>query len=94
MPAIIPGDKKKHVVVGAAIAILVFVSANAFWPGNLWLPIALAIGSTTIIGFGFELFSFITGRGHAEIMDAIATVAGGALGVIAVLIFYWTIELF
>ncbi len=78
----IEGDKQKHIIVGALIAAVTYASAVIFWPGHIWLPVVLAIGATTLIGFGFELFSLITRIGHAEWMDGIATVAGGVIGVV------------
>ncbi len=90
----IAGDKQKHIIVGAIIAALVFVTANAFWPGELWLHVALAMGITTIIGFGFELFSFLTRVGHSEWMDGVATVAGGVIGVLTGGVVKWIIQLF
>ena len=38
-----------------------------------------------IISYGFELFSLITKKGHYEILDAIAGVAGGIAGMALVL---------
>ncbi len=39
------------------------------------------------ISYGFELFSLITKRGHYEILDAVAGIAGGIVGMTIILLF-------
>lgn len=90
----IPGDKQKHIIVGAIIAVLVYGLSTVLWPAQQWLHVSLAMGITTVIGFGFELFSYITRMGHAEWMDGVATVAGGVAGVCAGGVVHAIISLF
>ena len=33
------------------------------------------------ISYGFELYSKVTGRGHYEIADAVASIIGGIIGI-------------
>ena len=40
----------------------------------------------SIISYGFELYSKYTGHGHYELMDAVASIVGGVLGMLAVLV--------
>lgn len=77
----IPPDKWKHIIVGFSLGIVGMAATSWVYPGSFWLPIVLCLGGITLIGFGFEAYSKITGYGHAELMDALATVAGGIIGV-------------
>ena len=90
----IPQDKKKHIKAGAQIAILFTWIGYFFWP-HQWIFVAgLSLGITFLAGFGFELFSYVTGIGHAELMDAIVTGLGGVVGMVIALFIYWLICLF
>lgn len=79
-------DKWKHFYVG----ILMGVSMQAFFkwllPGHLVLSTILAFVIVVAVSYGFELFSKFTGKGHYEMMDAVAAVIGGILGMGAVLL--------
>jgi len=77
-------DKWKHFYVG-------FLMSHIFQAGlqlvgsldfvnALWLNMLLV----NIVGFGFELFSFVTKKGHAEIKDALATLSGGVASVLVI----------
>jgi hypothetical protein len=73
-------DKWRHIIAGFAIG-LVLPMAGFFLFG---LPPAsnyfLSFFGLLFISYGFEIFSFVTGKGHYEMMDAIVTVAGGLPG--------------
>jgi glycopeptide antibiotics resistance protein len=45
------------------------------------LTILLSLFFSIAIGYGFELFSKFTGKGHYDIMDAVAAVVGAVLGI-------------
>jgi len=62
-----PTDKLLHLLVGIAIA-------AALYPFGL-IPAMLAV---TIAAVGKELYDS-TGSGHVEVLDAVATLAGGAV---------------
>jgi hypothetical protein len=47
---------------------------------HILLGIIISFIIIIIISYGFELFSLITGKGHYEIMDAVAAIIGGVLG--------------
>jgi hypothetical protein len=68
-----PTDKLLHILVGIAIAAILY-------PFGI-LPAMLAI---CIAAIGKELYDR-TGRGTPELLDAVATVAGG----VALLAWYW-----
>lgn len=73
-------DKWKHFFVGLAMGLL--FQAFAWWiiPAHIFISIILVLLLIIAISYGFELFSKFTGRGHYEVMDAVAAVAGGILG--------------
>ena len=83
----IASDKWKHIYVGTFLGLL--------FQGILWwlMPTHPILGSlinlflVIAIAYGFELFSLITGIGVYELMDAIASTAGGLLGLLLVLMF-------
>lgn len=65
-----PTDKILHLLAGIAIATLVYPF------GILW-----AIAAVFIAAIGKETYDS-TGRGHVELLNAVATVAGWAGGVV------------
>lgn len=72
-------DKWKHFWVGIAMGLVlqtffIYVIADPFW------SVGITIAIVVIIAYGFELFSKITGKGHHEILDAVATIIGGIIG--------------
>lgn len=81
-------DKLKHIAAGVIFGIVFPLIGSYIFPEHLWANLLISFGIVVQIGFGFELFSMITGRGHAEINDALATTAGGAIGVILYLAGY------
>lgn len=74
-------DKWKHIIVGLVLGIAFPALVSWILPGSLLMPVLLSFAAIGFIGFGFELFSKITGYGHAEVMDAVATLAGGVIGI-------------
>jgi glycopeptide antibiotics resistance protein len=83
-------DKKKHFFVGIPLGIFLQVFAQWLYPFqsvNAWLVSFVLL---VIICYGFELFSLITGKGHYEIMDAVAGILGGVLG----MAFWWGVGMF
>ncbi|UCJ05782.1 hypothetical protein KTO58_19095 [Chitinophaga pendula] len=73
-------DKWKHFYVGIVMgAVLQGISWYLFPLAPLTATLA-ALGVVIAISYGFELFSLITGMGHYDVMDAVASVIGGVLG--------------
>ena len=70
----IPKDKLLHFVAGSICSAVVYLIS-----GNL----TLAIGASVAIGIAKEVYDS-RGHGTVEMLDAVATVAGGAVGVILV----------
>lgn len=42
--------------------------------------ILVVLAIVVLISYGFELFSLISGRGHHDIKDAVASIIGGVVG--------------
>lgn len=77
-------DKWKHLWVGAALGLIFQAIGDWLLPGHV--P-AVAVGnvlSVFIIAYGFELYSKFTGHGHYEVLDAVASVIGGVVGMVVV----------
>jgi len=77
----IPADKWKHIIVGAILGIGFPIGFRYFFAENLLWAFAGSLLAIAIIGYGFEIFSLVTGLGHYDVMDAVATVAGGIGGI-------------
>ena len=74
-------DKWKHFYVGILIGLV--LQSIAFWllPQYL-IGASIAVFTVVVaISYGFELYSKISGRGHYEIADAIASIIGGIIGI-------------
>lgn len=73
-------DKWKHFFVGIAMGAV--LQGIAWWtlPGHAVMAILLTLIVVIAISYGFELYSKFTGHGHYEVMDAVASVIGGLLG--------------
>jgi VanZ like family. len=83
----IASDKWKHIYVGTFLGLLF---QGIFWwlmPNHPILGSIINLLLVIAIAYGFELFSLITAIGVYELMDAIASTAGGLLGLLLVLMF-------
>jgi glycopeptide antibiotics resistance protein len=83
----IASDKWKHIYVGTFLGLLF---QGIFWwlmPAHPVLGSLINLFLVIAISYGFELFSLITSIGIYELMDAIASTAGGLLGLLLVLMF-------
>lgn len=79
-------DKWKHIFVGVAMGIcfpLVFTWALATPP---LISAGISFSLVVLIGFAFEFYSGITGHGHYDPMDGVATVVGGVLALVGYLL--------
>jgi hypothetical protein len=79
-------DKWKHFYVGIAMGAVLQEFFSYLLHGHHGLALLLAFIFSIVIGYGFELFSKFTGKGHYEVMDAVAAVIGAALGIGAVVL--------
>jgi glycopeptide antibiotics resistance protein len=85
----IPRDKWKHFIVGIGMG--VFLQGLFFHALHLSIATASiwSISLSIVISYGFELFSLITGKGHYEVLDAVAGVLGAAIGMAVVTLIYF-----
>jgi hypothetical protein len=83
-------DKWKHFWVGMVMGIVLQALGLRFLPGIV-LATSIAFGLVVVVSYGFELYSKFSGHGHHEIMDALAAIVGGILGMAMALIFQWQV---
>ena len=81
-------DKLKHFLVGIPLGLFLQIFAVFFLPGEPGWAYTICFIILVAICYGFELFSKISGKGHADNLDAIAGIIGGVIGIS--LYFIWT----
>lgn len=79
-------DKKKHFWVGMLMGAIFHILVIFFLSQNFWLSILITFILIVALCYGFELFSLITKLGHYEVMDAIAGIIGGVIGMGVILL--------
>ena len=77
-------DKWKHFFVGILMGLVLQAMGYALLAGHAYWASTISLGIVICISYGWELLSKITGKGHYEIMDAVASVIGGLLGMGAI----------
>ena len=84
-------DKWRHFFVGIAMG--AFLQFMAIWmlADNWALATLITLLLVIIISYGFELFSKFTRIGYYELLDALFSIAGGVLGMGAILALKFTI---
>lgn len=88
MASKIAPDKWKHFYAGIAMGLVLQGFANFLLGDRLQMAIAITFVLVLLISYGFELFSKITGLGHYDFMDAVASVIGGVLGMGIILLVF------
>ena len=76
----IEADKWKHFYAGIILGAVLLAFLLFLLDGSLITGILLSFALVIAISYGFELFSKITGMGHHDVMDAIASIIGGVVG--------------
>ncbi|MGN6436398.1 MAG: hypothetical protein ACTHMM_07680 [Agriterribacter sp.] len=79
-------DKWKHFIVGIPMGSVLQIVCDWLMESQTNAIIAASV-IVVAISYGFELFSKITGIGHYDFWDAVASAIGGMLGIGLVLIF-------
>jgi glycopeptide antibiotics resistance protein len=80
-------DKWSHFLVGIGMGLflqfffLYLLNYSMFFASLLSFLVAVAIS------YGFEFYSLVSGKGHYEIMDALASVLGSMIGIAIVYLF-------
>jgi VanZ family protein len=73
-------DKWKHFWVGVVMGLLFQAVGMYLLPMHLYVATAISFIIVVAISYGFELYSKYTGHGHYEVLDAVAAIIGGVLG--------------
>jgi VanZ family protein len=81
-------DKRKHFLVGIVMGAVLQTFFLFFLPHHLWYATVLSVVFSFAIAYVFELYSKFTGRGHYELMDAIAALIGALPGIAFVVLLY------
>lgn len=79
-------DKWRHFYAGIIIGAVLQGACMYVMPSHIKLATLFTFLLLAAISYGFELFSKITGKGYYEIMDAVATVIGGLVGMTALIL--------
>ncbi|MEO6490133.1 MAG: hypothetical protein ABIO04_09360 [Ferruginibacter sp.] len=74
-------DKWKHFFVGIILGSVLYLISIYLVNAQPYLAGLVSVLTLVMICYGFELFSKFTGKGHYEMMDAIAGVLGGLIGI-------------
>lgn len=82
----IAADKWKHFWVGIPLGAVLQVAAFYFFTETYAAVLAASV-LLIMICYGFELFSKITKLGHHDLIDAVAGILGGAIGVGVIVLF-------
>ena len=80
-------DKWKHFYVGIALGMIMQFLVFYLFNMQPLFSCMLTFAALLVICYGFELYSLLTGKGHYEIMDAIAGILGGSLGIALISLF-------
>ncbi|OQP67265.1 hypothetical protein A3860_02600 [Niastella vici] len=73
-------DKWKHFYAGTLLGVIFQIIDIWLFPNQPFLSTIITLVIVIIISYGFELFSKITGFGIYDIMDAVASIIGGIVG--------------
>ena len=80
-------DKWKHFYVGIIMGIVLQAFLFFLLRDDKLIAGIIAFVLVVIISYGFELFSKYSGLGHYDIVDAIAGIVGGVVGMMIVFAF-------
>ncbi|HYE53631.1 MAG TPA: hypothetical protein VD996_02270 [Chitinophagaceae bacterium] len=79
-------DKWKHFYAGIFMGLVLQGAGWWLLPEQVLLASVLAFVVVVAVSYGFELFSKITGIGHYDFMDAVASAIGGVVGMAVILL--------
>jgi hypothetical protein len=85
-------DKWKHFYVGIAMGAVLQALSVYLLPDYPVAGTIAVLVAVIAISYGFELVSLVTGKGHHDVMDAIASILGGIVGMgltIALILLTW-----
>lgn len=73
-------DKWKHFYAGIILGAFLQAVFMFLFDTGILASLLIVFLIVVAISYGFELFSKVTGMGHHDVMDAIASIIGGILG--------------
>lgn len=79
-------DKWRHFYAGIVMGAGLQAVAIWIWSPMLLVPAIFVSVIVIAVSYGFELFSKITGKGIYDFWDAVASIIGGAVGMIMIII--------
>ena len=85
-------DKWKHFWVGITMGMVLQATSMYLLPAHLYVATIISLFIVVAISYGFELYSKFTGHGHYEVMDAVAAIIGGVLGMGAVVVMEFVVR--
>ena len=80
-------DKWKHFFVGILMGVILQIFIWYLMPQHYGTAILISSILVVAISYGFELFSLVTKKGHYDILDAVAGIIGGVIGMGMILLF-------
>jgi glycopeptide antibiotics resistance protein len=80
-------DKWKHFFVGLLMGATLQIVMWFLMPQHFQTGILISFILVVAVSYGFELFSLITQKGHYDILDAVAGILGGVIGMGTILLF-------
>lgn len=80
-------DKWRHFFVGIAMGAVLQAFLLFLLPAHPFLATLVAFVLVLFISYGFELASKLTRRGIYDVMDAVASVIGGVIGMAVFILF-------
>ena len=84
-------DKWKHFYVGILMGGILQIASFWLLQNQPVLSTSIAFIIVIAVSYGFELFSKITGMGHYDFMDAVASTIGGVAGMGIVWVIVWAL---
>jgi len=82
-------DKWRHFYAGIPMGIVFQMLAKWLYHPPLSHAVFAAITAVIAVSYGFELFSKLSRLGIYDFMDAVASIIGGVVGMLVVLIIMW-----
>ena len=80
-------DKWKHFFVGIILGGVLQAFVLFLLPDHPAIATTIAFFTVAGIAYGFELFSLFSGHGHYDVLDAVASIVGGILGMAVAFLF-------
>lgn len=90
MKSITP-DKWNHFYAGIILGVILYTGFMFFFNTSMVVAALIVFLMVTVTSYGFELFSKLTGKGHHDLIDAVATVIGGLVGLFLVIIIHYLV---